>query len=643
MKLDRGRYISALRAAAFCLLAVAGFVWSEKYLEASVERLGGEYSVLGRQVGDQFFSKLALNDSGGYLVWQDNNVDGDGLGIGAVELDANFNTVRGAFRVNQESRGDQQRPVVALLADGSGAFAWESDGDIRIRFVNVNGVFTAPEQTANTYRRGLQRDPAAASLDNGNVVVVWGSTGQDGSMQGVFGQMFNPQGSKIGSEFQVNQSTPFNQRNPSVAALEQGNFIVSWISEQLTASASGEEELSIVGGERYRVSVCGRVFDGSGNGLTGELLWGDPAMIDANPTVVAIDGGFMVLTSGHNNAEKALNRSELRNGWDIYGQTFDSKGTPRNERFIVNETTDNDQIFPAVASVGGSAFVTWTSAEQDGHREGVFGRVIHPQTPLEASAEFLINTEIFNKQLFPTAAGSGGQALVVWAGFSGGRDSFDLKAQKYAFDDGQPRTEAPFVFGAGFWSLGVSWVAVEGVEAYEVYLNGIATPVVINENAHTFTGLNAGAEYAVQIAYIFPDGSRSAKSPPGVARTWGRDENADGLPDDWQRSYWGDSLRDWPDGSLDSDGDGASNFDELRAGTNPSDAASLLRTEIVPAGRGWRLRWNTQPGGFYQAQVSTDLRLWFDAGAPRLAVDIFDSIPIGNDQGIAVYRVLRFK
>lgn len=643
MKLEKERFVCASRTATFCLLAIAVFGWPGQRLEASIKRLGNEYSVLGRQIGDQFFPKLALNDLGGYLVWQDNNIDGDGLGISAVKLDANFNSVQGAFRVNQAAKGDQQRPAVALLDNGAAAFAWESNGDIFVRFVNGSGVFAGPEQTANTYLPSLQRDPAMATLKNGNVVVVWGSMEQDGSLQGVFGQIFDPQGNKIGREFMVNQSTLFNQRSPAVAALPQGNFVVSWISEALDARASGREELTVTGGERYQVSLYGRLFDEHGNGVTNELLWGEPSMIDANPAVAVLGDGFMVFTSGHNNIEKVFDSSEMQNGWDIYGRAYDFIGAPRGERFLVNQTTENHQMIPAVASMNGSVFVVWTSAGRDGYREGVFGRIVNPSAPLDSPPEFPINTETDNQQMLPSVAGEGSRALLVWSSFSGGRDSFDLKAQKYAAGSLLPKPETPFVFGAGFWSLGVSWMAVEGVESYEVYLDDAKAPVIVSENAHTFTGLNAGTEHSVRIAYVFPDGGKSPQSSPGVSRTWGRDENFDGLPDEWQRSYWGEDVANWPDRNSDSDGDGASNFDELLAGTDPSNSTSLLQTAIISSGQGLRLRWNTQPGGFYQVRISTDVRSWFDVGTPRLAVDVFDSISIGNNQGIAVYRVLRLK
>ncbi len=63
------------------------------------------------------------------------------------------------------------------------------------------------------------------------------------------------------------------------------------------------------------------------------------------------------------------------------------------------------------------------------------------------------------------------------------------------------------------------------------------------------------------------------------------DEDADGLPDDWERFYWGaiDAF-----GALeDADGDGAANGAEWQAGTDPRDAGSVFRitrTWLEPGG-----------------------------------------------------------
>ena len=43
-------------------------------------------------------------------------------------------------------------------------------------------------------------------------------------MRDIYGQMFSPDGQKIGSEFLINQFTTYNQRTPAIASLGSGGF-----------------------------------------------------------------------------------------------------------------------------------------------------------------------------------------------------------------------------------------------------------------------------------------------------------------------------------------------------------------------------------------------------------------------------------
>jgi len=56
------------------------------------------------------------------------------------------------------------------------------------------------------------------------------------------------------------------------------------------------------------------------------------------------------------------------------------------------------------------------------------------------------------------------------------------------------------------------------------------------------------------------------------------DLDGDGMPDTWEADNFGTLLR---DGAGDFDGDGFSDLDEYLAGTQPTNAASLLRIEGV--------------------------------------------------------------
>src|SRR6266850_5558288 len=87
---------------------------------------GGQYAITGVLPGDQVHSFASINAQGGYLVWDDNSIDGSGQGIAAVALDSNFSFASARFRVNQIRTGDQEFPQVSLLKNGGAVFVWQS-------------------------------------------------------------------------------------------------------------------------------------------------------------------------------------------------------------------------------------------------------------------------------------------------------------------------------------------------------------------------------------------------------------------------------------------------------------------------------------------------------------------------------------
>ena len=147
--------------------------------------------------------------------------------------------------VNTYTSNYQTSPSVAVDADGDFVVAWQSnaqDGDgygIYAQLYNELGVAVGSEFRVNTTTASNQSAPSVAVDADGDFVVAWVSSGQDGSGFGVYAQRYNASGAAVGSEFRVNTYTASTQSAPSVAVDADGDFVVAWQSSGQDGSSFG--------------------------------------------------------------------------------------------------------------------------------------------------------------------------------------------------------------------------------------------------------------------------------------------------------------------------------------------------------------------------------------------------------------------
>ncbi len=127
-----------------------------------------------------------------------------------------------------------------------------------------------------------------------------------------------------------------------------------------------------------------------------------------------------------------------------------------------------------------------------------------------------------------------------------------------------------------------------------------------------------------------------------VVRLGGGDSDGDGMDDDWEIGWFNTLAR---DGSGDFDGDGASDLAEFRAGTNPSDGASVLRVLTLMTGGNptqVTLLWSASPGRRYRVQHITHIGdAWSDVTGDITAASTSAMAVVATVGGEAgFYRVL---
>ncbi len=648
------------RRAAICFcwgmfLTVPAVVWGQtNYYSAN----GTEYTVVGSLPGDQVFPDAVLNASGGFVVWQDNATDGSGWGVSARRLDSTLSGTLSTFRVNAQGTNDQENARVAMLKNGGAVFVWQGGLEgyqhIFARFLTPSNTFlTTTDLVVSAFTNNFQITPAVATLNNSNVVVVWDSYDQAGPnmLQDIYAKILSPTGQTISNEFLVNQFTSFNQRTPSVAALPNGGFVITWVSEQeqtalnLAAidNANGTSPSQI---SQPSVDIYARLYGSSGAAAGNEFLVNTDSNPCANPSVAAgSDGGFMI-------AWTARDMTNSQNSLDVYSRLFSSAGTGGTV-MRVNSYLYGDQYAPRLSSVGTDYLAVWTSLAQDGSREGVFGQFLNGNGAL-VGAELRVNTTTNGQQMQPVVASDGTQQfLVIWTSFTGYPNGFDLYAQRYANvasvlqPMAAPFVYAPFSLSNGVYQpqLVVSWPPLLGisVSSYEVYVNGATNPLaVVTGNQWTMTALNGlktNSTNSFTLDYVTTANHRSPMSPSASGITWsGRSWG--GIPYEWMTQYFGSNTNLWPAATADSDGDGMNNLQEFLAGTDPTNAASVLRVQLSNSPQGMFLSWPTQPGLTYQVQVKTNLTAaWSSLGAPRFAAGTSDSIFVGGSPA-GYYRVV---
>lgn len=148
-------------------------------------------------------------------------------------------------------------------------------------------------------------------------------------------------------------------------------------------------------------------------------------------------------------------------------------------------------------------------------------------------------------------------------------------------------------------------------QAYQ-YLDGtsMATPHVAG--AVAFAAMNFPGESASQRIQRILANVDSVVALQGKVVTGGRldllrsvDSDANGLPDWWELDHFGHIN---VDANADPDHDGASNYGEFIAGTDPNNEASGLHVlQTTNGAGGFQVTWSSVPGKTYTVQYTQDL------------------------------------
>jgi hypothetical protein len=393
----------------------------------------------------------------------------------------------GEFRINTTTTGDQAQGKIAMDNDGDFVVAWmskdgtdtvsgyygtyshDSKGIFAQRY-NAAGVPQGPEFLVNTYVTKDQNYPDVAMDSNGDFVITWQSTNQDGSGYGIYAKRYNslgepqtcsgssPQCDSTTGEFRVNAYLTESQMYPSISMSDSGNFVIAWQSAGQDGSSwgvftrifnsSGVPQGSDIQANTYTNSAQGNPSVSMNNSNDFLIAWNSPQDPDGSigiyarkfnqagaevipefrvsnfttkiqdvPSVAMDDDGDFVIgwESGQGDPQvvQGYYGTQTIYSYEIMLQRYNANGTENGPEFQVNNFTANNQSMPAITNNNtGNFIVAWNDIT------GAYGQQFN-SSGAEVNAEHKANISGGYKKYADVAMDNNGNFTIIWTSYDG--------------------------------------------------------------------------------------------------------------------------------------------------------------------------------------------------------------------------------
>lgn len=296
--------------------------------------------------------------SNGYLTISDINItDGDEgvdtlLDIDQLQFSDRTLSVSpgGAIRVNTTTTDNQSSSTLTILSDGGWLVAWEGNGPgdsggIFGQRYNASGKPVGSEFLINTTTPGQQSAPSIAALDDGGWLVCWESKEQDGSY-GIFTQRYGPTGTPVGTETIVKTLLSDAPPASTVTVLSDGGWLVTW-----------EDDRAVDTCNIYMLR-----YDAAGNPTGSEAQVNITTALRGTPATTALsDGGWLVTWSDWPYAS------------NIFTQHYNAAGNLIGGEAQINKSPIDPQQSPATALSDGGWVMLWKGMGHY-HSNGIYAQ-----------------------------------------------------------------------------------------------------------------------------------------------------------------------------------------------------------------------------------------------------------------------------
>ena len=384
-------------------------VYARRYDAAGTPLEDEEFPVSSVTIGDQTSPTVAVSrETGDFVIAWEGEVVGDetSVEIFAQLYDNLADPVGSELQVNTTTLRDQVTPSVAMDTDGSFVVTWTSEGipgsgsDVFAQLFDADGSHVGSEFRVNEVVLQGQRNSVVAMDDDGDFFVSWQSSHQDAFSWGIFGRAYDSGGNPLTNEQQVNTYTEQPQTSPALGSNTQGHVVSLWLGLD-------EDHASAVHAQRYQLPATEAEFAP----VDEELVLATYLGLEDTSAAAAVDANrnFFVVWQSY---------GEDGSGLGILGRRLDALGNAPDSAFVINSTTTGNQTNPDVAmDAAGNSVVVWESADPDGDGHGIFAqRFSSLGNPI--GDEFQVNSDHEVHQSQPSVAMNPetGEFVVVWQG-----------------------------------------------------------------------------------------------------------------------------------------------------------------------------------------------------------------------------------
>ncbi len=360
-----------------------------------------------------------LSDGGFVIVWTDDSASGgdtSGSAIRGQRYNASGATVGSEFLVNSITTSDQHEPDVAGLAGGGFVVTWRDDSSsvddssgtaVRAQRYTAGGVADGVEFRVNATTSGNQFEPSVAALSNGGFVISWtdaSATGGDVSGQAIRAQRYTSAGATDGAEFLVNTITTGSQNSSAAAGLTNGGFVITWRD----SSNSPDDTSSAIRAQRF---TSAGAKDGT-EFLVNTITTGAQNL----PAIASLTGGGFVIAW-----QDFSGSADDPSSGAIRAQRYSAAGAASGTEFLVNTSTTSNQALPALSALAGGGFVvTWTqfNAGGDGSGSSILAQRYSEGGGADGVEHLINTTSNLNQNQSAIAGLTGGGLVVVWQDYS---------------------------------------------------------------------------------------------------------------------------------------------------------------------------------------------------------------------------------